>query len=355
MKILGIFRGFPGLGRVVAGVSLLEELRDRYGYRIKIISYLQGKDYLERKGYNGIPMVCPADYCSIGLLPTNNFGVYIADTIKSFSPDIILIDGEPLILHSIKISFPQIKVVVLLNPSDVENPTNDKEAMDFFNAYYSMADFAIIHGLKEPIIIPSEYGAFITIPTILRREIIDLQSTKHSNNIFCILGGGTINTGVDFIESTIRIGKMIKDLARLVPEYTYHILCGSKNIYDFLQEEDTPINVSLHEQILLPEDYYTIADAIITRSGRNTLSELAYLGIPTIAFITGDKYRVVEQTNNSRSLGFHNIVTMDSYSTVEEVAVSLKNILNNDVCSGTLFRPGNIIALEKIRQFIECN
>ena len=27
-KILGIFRGFPGLGRVVSGVSLLETLRD---------------------------------------------------------------------------------------------------------------------------------------------------------------------------------------------------------------------------------------------------------------------------------------------------------------------------------------
>lgn len=35
MRILGIFRGFPGLGRVVAGVSLLEELRDQYGANIR--------------------------------------------------------------------------------------------------------------------------------------------------------------------------------------------------------------------------------------------------------------------------------------------------------------------------------
>lgn len=33
-RILGIFRGFPGLGRVVAGVSLLETLRDKYDYEI---------------------------------------------------------------------------------------------------------------------------------------------------------------------------------------------------------------------------------------------------------------------------------------------------------------------------------
>ena len=37
MRILGIFRGFPGLGRVVAGVSLLEELRDQYGANIRMI------------------------------------------------------------------------------------------------------------------------------------------------------------------------------------------------------------------------------------------------------------------------------------------------------------------------------
>ena len=46
MRILGIFRGFPGLGRVVAGVSLLEELRDQYGANIRMISYLQGNEYL---------------------------------------------------------------------------------------------------------------------------------------------------------------------------------------------------------------------------------------------------------------------------------------------------------------------
>ena len=27
-KVLGIFRGFPGLGRVVSGVSILETLRE---------------------------------------------------------------------------------------------------------------------------------------------------------------------------------------------------------------------------------------------------------------------------------------------------------------------------------------
>ena len=67
MKILGIFRGFPGLGRVVGGVSLLEEMRDTYGHKIKLISYLQGNKYLESRGYSIDCEANPLDYCSIGL------------------------------------------------------------------------------------------------------------------------------------------------------------------------------------------------------------------------------------------------------------------------------------------------
>ena len=54
-KILGIFRGFPGLGRVVAGVSLLETLRDNYDCDVRVISYLQGNKYLESRGYVDLP------------------------------------------------------------------------------------------------------------------------------------------------------------------------------------------------------------------------------------------------------------------------------------------------------------
>ena len=103
MKILGIFRGFPGLGRVVGGVSLLEEMRDTYGHKIKLISYLQGNKYLESRGYSIDCEANPLDYCSIGLLPTNKMGAYIHSTIRNFNPDVVLIDGEPLIVQSLRI------------------------------------------------------------------------------------------------------------------------------------------------------------------------------------------------------------------------------------------------------------
>ena len=83
-----------------------------------MISYLQGNEYLKSKGYADLHEATPMDYCSIGLVPTNKMGAYIHTTIKEYTPDLILIDGEPLIVHSIKLSFPRMKIVVLLNPNN---------------------------------------------------------------------------------------------------------------------------------------------------------------------------------------------------------------------------------------------
>ena len=107
MKILGIFRGFPGLGRIVGGVSILEALRDRYGFKVKAVSYLQGNKYLKTRGFETLGDVTAFDYCSIGLLPTNHFAKEINLLVKEFVPDIIIIDGEPLIIQSLRISYPK--------------------------------------------------------------------------------------------------------------------------------------------------------------------------------------------------------------------------------------------------------
>lgn len=299
-KVLGIFRGFPGLGRVVAGVSLLETLRDDYGCDVKFISYLQGNKYLESRGYAILQEATPMDYCSIGLLPTNKMGVYIHNIIKNFIPDIVVIDGEPLVLQSLKISYPDLKVVVLLNPADVDNPNNDKEAMDYFNALYSLSDLAIVHGLRY-VEKNKRYNDFISINTIIRREITTIKNVP-TKNVYCVLGGGTVNVGQQFEDSTLKIGRLCQDAAILLPEYKIHVICSSQNIFKVLNDNNYSDNVMLHEGLMSSEKYYREADLVITRSGRNTLSELAYLGIPAISFISGCSYRKVEQNNNINDL-----------------------------------------------------
>lgn len=347
MKVLGIFRGFPGLGRVVAGVSILEELRDKHGCEIKIISYLQGNKYLAMKGYEDLREVIQADYSSIGLLPTNIMGVHIHNTINTFQPDVIVIDGEPLILQSIKISHPLMKVIALLNPADVENPSNDKESMEYFNSLYSMADVAIVHGLKSPLIFPEKYVDISYVPTILRLEILDITNIP-SPNIYCILGGGTVNAGYQFIKSSVRIACLLTSAANELSNYTFHLICSSENIYDAIIENDIHSNVKLYKDILPASAYYKNACVIVTRSGRNTLSELAYLGIPTITFITGDKYRILEQKHNIQSLIHQNIITLPLDSSKDTILESLKKLLLTEIPNKGKFIPGNEFVISKI-------
>ena len=344
-KVLGIFRGFPGLGRVVAGVSLLETLRDKYGYEVKFISYLQGNRYIESRGYLDLHEATHMDYCSIGLLPTNKMGVYIHDTIKQFAPEVIVVDGEPLILHSIKISHPDIKVVTLLNPADVDNSTNDKEAMEFFNAIYSMSDLAIVHGLRR-LKGDERYSNMISTNTIIRPEIISVKNHPTSN-IYCILGGGTVNVGSQFEESTIRIGKLCLNVASYFPNYTMHIICSSKNIYEALNLNRCTENIRLYEEIIPAEKYYSDACLIITRSGRNTLSELLYLGIPTISYVSGDSYRKVEQFQNIESLNVESIKPILDDISVEEYKITIKGMLDLGKKKNK-FIPSNEICIDKI-------
>lgn len=345
-RILGIFRGFPGLGRVVAGVSLLETLRDNYDYDVRIISYLQGNKYLESRGFQNFTEASPMDLCSIGLLPTNKMGVYIHNTIKDFVPDAVLIDGEPLILQSIKISYPSIKIITLLNPADVNNPNNDKEAMDFFNALYSLSDLAIVHGLRS-VDKDHRYKKLISINTIIRRELITVKNIP-MGNIYCVLGGGTVNVAQQFADSTLRIGELCQNVASLLPDYTIHIICSSENISKTLKENNYPENVLLYDGIISAQKYYSDASLVITRSGRNTLSELAFMGIPAITFVSGCSYRQVEQSNNIHDLNISTIVPATLEITTEEFAeLCLKMIGKRADCH---FRCGNDEAIKYILQ-----
>lgn len=343
MNVLGILRGFPGLGRVVSGTAILETLRDEYNCNIEIISYLQGQNFLEKRGHVKECDVTPLDYCSIGLLPTNKIGAYIHQRIKKFYPDIVIIDGEPLILHSLRISYPNLKIVSLLNPSDVDNPQNDVEAMDFFTSMYSLSNLAIVHGLRG--VETDKYKSIISINTILRKEILNIKNVP-TPNIYCVLGGGTVNVGAQFAESTIQMAKLCVEAASYLKDYTMHIICSSDNIYKELSS-GVPTNVQLHKEIIDSEEYYSKACLVITRSGRNTLSELAYLGIPAISFVSGCSYRKAEQEQNLKSLNATNICSAEIDISAKDFAdLCIKQQSYRQECPKFII--GNLTAVSEI-------
>ncbi|MGM9796910.1 MAG: glycosyltransferase [Parabacteroides sp.] len=344
MRALGILRGFPGLGRVVSGTAILETLRDDYSWDIKIISYLQGNSFLKNRGYPISPDVTEMDYCSIGLLPTHRMGVYIHEQIKTYQPDIIIVDGEPLILHSLRISYPHLKIVALLNPSDVDNPQNDREAMEFFNSMYQQANIAIVHGLRSVYEIEG-YPKLISVGTILRKELFSICN-QPSNHIYCILGGGTVNVGAQFVESTIQIARLSMAAAEYLPDYQFHIICSSDNIYDKMAAA-IPKNVLLHREILDAITYYSDAALVVTRSGRNTLSELAYLGIPGISFVSGCRYRRAEQEQNIQSLNASNICMSDTHICLTDFVTLCKTQIQKGKQISE-FQIGNDTAIQQI-------
>ena len=168
-----------------------------------------------------------------------------------------------------------------------------------------------------------------------------------SKDIYCILGGGTVNVSCQFTESSIRIGELCIKVAEELSEYRMHIVCSSANIYDALYRMSITDNVFLYKDIISPQYYYAHASLIITRSGRNTLSEIKYLDIPAITFVTGDRYRVVEQRQNVNLLHDDCCLMAESNWTKDELVRLIKrlNIPKESDKIGS-FIPGNAIAME---------
>jgi spore coat polysaccharide biosynthesis predicted glycosyltransferase SpsG len=330
MKLIGIYRGFPGLGRVVAGVELADHFKLNHSANVRLFSYLQGEKYLKQKGYFSPFEVSTQDYSSIGIIPISRYGEYLVNQITEFNPDIVILDGEPLMTQFLKLLFPKIKIVCLLNPFDVANPYNQVSSSLFLNYAYSQADLSLCHGLWK--VEPNyQYHNFRSINTIVRDEVLSVKRTNIRNKISCILGGGTINANRNFIDSTASIASKCIQISEYLPSFEIHIYC-SCNITTIVNVDNHP-NVYIHSKIENCEDYYSNSRLIISRAGRNTMSELLCLGIPSIVIPTGDVFRAKEQLSNAEqaqmlSNGFIKVVSQDT--PISKLASLCENISHTD-------------------------
>ena len=219
----------------------------------------------------------------------------------------------------------------------------EKIGMDFFTSMYSLSNLAIVHGLRG--VETDKYKSIISINTILRKEILNIKNVP-TPNIYCVLGGGTVNVGAQFAESTIQMAKLCVEAASYLKDYTMHIICSSDNIYKKLSS-GVPTNVQLHKEIIDSEEYYSKACLVITRSGRNTLSELAYLGIPAISFVSGCSYRKAEQEQNLKSLNATNICSAEIDISAKDFAdLCIKQQSYRQECPKFII--GNLTAVSEI-------
>lgn len=354
MKIVGILRGFPGLGRVVSGTEVITHFRDHFDAEILIFSYLQGEEYLKTKGIAPQYTVKSQDYSSIGIIPVSDFGEFIIQTVGNFKPDLILIDGEPLMVQCLKLVYPKIRMAVLLNPFDVDNPHNQKSSSIFFNDLYSRSDLAIVHGFSELKSL-NGYKNLHSINTIIREEVISISSAFSKNKICCVLGGGTANGLKEFEDSTMALASLFTVLPEYLPQFEYHIFCSGSLLLNRIAEKNRKGNISIHHNIESSDQYFKDSKLIITRAGRNMLSELLFLGIPTIAIPVGCKYRTKEQIANAKIVEIisqKKIIYFDLDSSVYDFVSLCKSMIKLNSRGITTWEPGNKKAIELIANLI---
>jgi len=299
MKAIGIFRGFPGLGRVVAGLDILNQLQLSANLEAIVYTYLQGNELNNSYNFQFNEIENSSDISSIGIIPVSKSGETIINSIEEYNPDFILIDGEPLLLTTIKLRFPRIIVIALLNPFDVENPNNQLSSQLFFQDCYSKADLSIVHGLwnvERPSIFKN---SFYSINTFIRHELEEINLDAKGNRIACVLGGGTVNSGEQFFENTIQISKQVVELASKQTNFLFDIYCGCETVYSRVKQSlNGSSNIKLHQHIHPPTQLYSSTKAVISRAGRNTVSELLSLNIPALLFPTSCEVRGTEQQAN---------------------------------------------------------
>jgi predicted glycosyltransferase len=356
MKIYAVLRGFPGLGRVIAGVEILKYFESNYNAEVKISTYWQGAEYISTKGYASSIIVDEKDISNIGLISVSKSGELVIEDILDFNPDILLIDGEPILLHNIKISYPHLLIVSLLNPFDINNKHNRKSSQDFFKSMFSHADVSIVHGLwKEEK--PFGFKQYASINSIVRDTISEISISNNSNSIVCLLGGGSKSVNSGFTSGTIEIAKQVVDIALLNPDNRFKIYTSDQRVKNEILEYKRSClhnheNISVIGNITDEKDIYAEARLVIARAGRNTISELLTMNMPSIIIPTTANFRGSEQMYNCKRIESLNNPNIKTHylefgsNSLNEKVLSLINSSFNNYESGLI--PGNNTASEII-------
>lgn len=355
MKIYGIFRGFPGLGRVVSGVSILKRLEEM-GHEVKAYSYLQGLNLLY---HYKIPLIITEQPVQphimvIGLNSISREAGILIEKIVKDKPDLVILDGEPLLTSTLSFVFPRDKIVSLLNPTDIINKALPLSSQLFYRHHYLSAGTSIVHGLtveKYEEIGKQFHCNILSINTILRDEIINLKNSIESKYIVGIIGGGCSNCSKNFFDSSKRMVDKIIKIAKVLPTENFKIYCNDSLLCDDFEETN---NIKIYKEFISPNEIYKNAKVVICRAGRNTLSEISYLGIPTLLFAANDEFRTAEQNKNITDVKkyFNGVDSISVNESEVSICQKINNLLDKRNCKSK-FIPGNELVINKIKLLME--
>ena len=357
MRVYGIFRGFPGLGRVVSGISLMSELK-KGGHEVRTFSYLQGRDCLKEYELDFITDDQPEKHqiMPIGINPISDIAASLISNICKDKPDLVIIDGEPLLISTLAMVYPRERIISLLNPTDLFNDTLPSSTIMFLHKHYLSAGTAIVHGICNEMtfdLMDNEGCEILSLNTILRSDVLRLK-LREKTRIVAILGGGCCNATEDFFNSTVDMGKKIIEVAFALEAEKFTIYCNDQVVADKLLRISNSTNVTIIYKFVKPEAMYSDAKLVICRAGRNTISELLYLGIPAILMASNGDFRSAEQEKNiSRTIDlFPDQFIRYENEDSEQIVQKITNLINCQKKEYS-FVPGNQAAMELIKSKLD--
>jgi len=356
MKVYAILRGFPGLGRVVGGLALLQNFKSM-GANVYVATYGQGCQIVQDSGMYvfSSKAIMYQDISSIGIIPVSRFGERIIQDIEQKQPDVIICDGEPLMVEALALQGWQNKLVALLNPFDIDNPYNIPSSQKYFSNLYHQAGLLIVHGLFSDEFRLYKNKREVYLHTIIRTGVNFFEENAIYDNIVGILGGGTTHCSDSFRMSSCQIAHRIGQIACQFSNQNVKILCNDLDIASTLKKDKELNNVTIVSNYVEPRIFYSQAKLVIARAGRNTISELLYLGIPSIVISAsrGD-FRNAEQEANIRAaeeLSDGWIVGASVDTAVEEL-VRLFSAQLQRLRRKSKWKPGNQLAIKSILSFV---
>lgn len=258
-KIFAILRGCPGLGRIVSGLETLRILRDVYYCETRLFTYYTGIGLAQKMGFKNenIGDINNSSLTDIGILPVSQIGAELIRRITDWNPDIVIIDGEPLVTKALCMVFPREKVVTLVNSCDIENPHTPLSNNLYFRDCYLSCGITICHGFSSP----SKRYNYINnklfyINTILRNSIIKMKPIHKTNKnirISCILGGGTKNSTESFFKYTLEIGKKVISLLDYLVDVNIDIYANDDIIAEFLLNNAQKTKSFIYTKNIVPQ------------------------------------------------------------------------------------------------------
>jgi UDP-N-acetylglucosamine:LPS N-acetylglucosamine transferase len=228
---------------------------------------------------------------------------------------------------------------------------------------YSYADLSIVHGLwrEEK---PTDFKGYFSINTIVRNSISTIAISSLSNSIVCLLGGGSKSVNSGFTSGTIEIAKQVIEVAIINKYLNFTIYTSDENVKNeilvYIKSSNSSINnISIVASLTDEKVIFSQAKLVIARAGRNTISELLTMNMPSIIIPTKANYRGSEQLSNCEEIErnkypFIRAHYLETGST--DLNDKMLQLINSAVFKNKdNFKPGNNSAVEIIMNTIQNN